>query len=337
MSPESKLWRRLSRVDTFFWPVLHCRCLARPSGTGEGCGSTEAKVCDKRARRRAGGRDYGHRRGGRQLSAERRRSASPRPVRSVYVLGVRVDDVTFDDALELCDAFVAEGGPHLIATVNTEFVMAAQRDTDYRRTLNEAALCVPDGIGLLTAARLSGQTLRQHVRGTDLVDQIAALARSKDYGLFLLGGQGGAAAEAAAALARRWPGIRIAGWYEGSPAPEHDTETLAAVKAAGKVDIVLVAYGAPAQERWIERNLGASGAALGVGVGGVFNFLAGRARRAPRWVRRLELEWLHRLVTEPWRWRRQLALPRFILLCLANVLRRRPVVREALPGGAPRR
>jgi N-acetylglucosaminyldiphosphoundecaprenol N-acetyl-beta-D-mannosaminyltransferase len=246
----------------------------------------------------------------------------------VEVLGVRLDDVTYVDALSLCAEFIAEGGPHLVATVNTEFVMAAQKDGDYRRTLNRAALCVPDGVGLLLAARLVGHPLRQHVRGTDLVDNLASLAAIQGYRLFLLGGWQGVAVEAGAALQRRWPGLQIAGWYEGTPDPAHDSETVAAVKAAGPVDIVLVAYGAPAQERWIERNLGATGAAVGIGVGGVFSFFAGRAPRAPLWVQRLELEWLYRLLTQPWRWRRQLALPRFVLLCLAHLLAGRPIARE---------
>jgi N-acetylglucosaminyldiphosphoundecaprenol N-acetyl-beta-D-mannosaminyltransferase len=86
------------------------------------------------------------------------------------------------------------------------------------------------------------------------------------------------------------------------------------IRAAGPVDLILVAYGAPAQERWMDRNLGPLGIPVGIGVGGVLNFLSGRVPRAPRWVQRLELEWLHRLVIQPSRWRRQLALPQFAVL-----------------------
>lgn len=264
--------------------------------------------------------------------SERAATAGGVPLpRAVEVLGVRLDDVTYVEALAAIASFIEEGGPHLVATVNTEFVMAAQSDAAFLATLNHAALCVPDGIGLLLAARLSGLRLREHVRGTDLVDQLACLAARNGYRLFFLGGRDGVAAEAAAALRRRWPGLQVAGWFEGASDPSGDAETVAAVRGAGRVDVVLVAYGAPAQERWIERNLGACGAAVGIGVGGVFNFFAGRAPRAPGWMRRLELEWLHRLLTQPWRWRRQLALPRFVLLCLARRLRGRPVARELSP------
>ena len=248
-------------------------------------------------------------------------------MRAVAVLGVRVDDVTYDETLALCRAFIASGRPHLLATVNTEFVMAARRDPEFRRVLNASALNVPDGVGLLAAARLCRCPLREHVRGTDLVERLAGLAAAEGYRLFLLGGRGGAATAAAEALARRHPGLAIAGWFEGAADPTGDAAAVAAVRAAAPVDIVLVAYGAPWQEKWIARNLGATGASVGIGVGGVFNFLAGRAPRAPAWVRRLELEWLYRLLTEPWRWRRQLALPRFVLVALLSLLRGRPPAR----------
>jgi N-acetylglucosaminyldiphosphoundecaprenol N-acetyl-beta-D-mannosaminyltransferase len=95
------------------------------------------------------------------------------------------------------------------------------------------------------------------------------------------------------------------------------------IRTAGPVDLILVAYGAPAQERWLARSLGPLGIPVGIGVGGVFNFLAGEVPRAPGWMRRLELEWLHRLIVQPSRWRRQLALPRFMLLAGLEAARRR--------------
>ncbi|MHB1415061.1 MAG: WecB/TagA/CpsF family glycosyltransferase [Chloroflexota bacterium] len=265
------------------------------------------------------------------VTAEPDTEAAAAGVRSLAIFGVRVDDVTYDEALALCEEYIREGGPHLIATVNTEFVMQARRDPEFRRVLNEAALAVPDGVGLLAAARLCGVPLREHVRGTDLVDRLAALAAARGYRFFLLGGRHGAAEAAAETLTRRWSGLQVVGTFEGSSYPEADGETVAAVKAAGPSDVLLVAYGAPAQESWILRNEAAVGAPVAVGVGGVFNFFSGRAPRAPRWVQRLELEWLYRLITQPWRWRRQLALPRFVLSVLVSLLLRRTVVRDLGP------
>ena len=244
-------------------------------------------------------------------------------VRSIDVLGVRVDDVTYDEAVALVDRFIAEGGPHVVTTPNPEFVMAARADPRFRAVLGRAALNIPDGIGLILAARLVGDHVREHVRGTDLVERLAAHGAARGHRWFLLGAEDGVAREAAERLRRRHPALRIVGAEPGSPRPEDDAAVRSLICAAGPVDVILVAYGAPRQELWLERNLGPLGIPVGIGVGGVFNFLSGRARRAPRWVRRLELEWLHRLVTQPWRWRRQVALPRFLLLASLAAARRR--------------
>lgn len=250
-------------------------------------------------------------------------------MRSYYVLGMRVDDVTFQEALEAIDGFVRSGGCHRIVTPNPEFAVAARRDPEFLRVLNESSLAIPDGIGLILAVRLAGHRIRQHVRGTDLVHRAADLCARRGYRMFLLGAGPGVAEAAAARLVAENPGLQIAGTYAGSPRPEHDAETSEAVRRAGRVDLLLVAYGAPAQEKWLARNQPGLGVPCGMGVGGVFNFISGRSKRAPEWVRRVEMEWLHRLLTEPWRWRRQLALPRFAATVLWERLRGRAPVVEA--------
>ncbi|MCL5111007.1 MAG: WecB/TagA/CpsF family glycosyltransferase [Chloroflexi bacterium] len=262
--------------------------------------------------------------------AETQLHPSRRP-RSLSVLGVRVDDITFAETLAMCAASIVERRPLLIATVNTEFVMAARGDAQFRRVLAQAGLAVPDGIGLLLAARLSGHPIREHVRGSELVERLAVLGAREGYRLFFLGGRQGAASLAAANLARRYPGLQVVGCYEGSGDRAGDAETVAAVRGAGAVDVLLVAYGAPKQEEWLARNQVALGVPVGIGVGGVFDFFSGRVPRAPLWLRRLELEWLYRLLTQPWRWRRQLALPRFLALVLASFLARRSPVRDLGP------
>lgn len=253
--------------------------------------------------------------------------AVPNAVRAVEILGVRVDDVTYDETVALVERFIAGGGPHVITTPNPEFVMRARRDPAFRALLARAALNVPDGVGLLLAARLQGRLFREHVRGTDLVERLAAVGAARGHRWYLLGAANGIAREAADRLRARHPGLAIVGAAPGSPHPRDDAATRALIRAAGPVDLILVAYGAPAQEYWLDRNLGPLGIPVGIGVGGVFNFLAGRVPRAPRWMRRLELEWLHRLLVQPWRWRRQLALPQFAALAAVDALRqarRRP-------------
>lgn len=251
-------------------------------------------------------------------------------VRSVEILGVRVDDVTLDETLELIEGYIAAGAPHFIATNNTEFVMAAQRDEGFRQVLNSADLSIPDGVGLILGLRLFGVRVREHVRGTDTVERLMARAAAKGYTVFLLGAAEGVAEAAANKLRERYPELKVAGTYAGSSDPRFDDATVEIVRGAGRVDILLVAFGAPAQERWIARNLDRLNVSVAIGVGGVFDFISGRVQRAPAWVRRIELEWLYRLGRQPWRWRRQLALPRFVLCVLA-------VKARSAVGGGPGR
>ncbi|HEX8969063.1 MAG TPA: WecB/TagA/CpsF family glycosyltransferase [Chloroflexota bacterium] len=255
-------------------------------------------------------------------------------MRSVDILGVRVDDVTYAEALAVLAAAIDSRVPHVVTTPNPEIVMRARRDPALRAALNRAALNIPDGIGLVMAARLAGDRLREHVQGTDLVLMLAAQSASTGLRFFLLGGEGGASVHAARALGVQFPGLRIVGAAPGSPQADDDATTRAIIRAAGPVDVLLVAYGAPKQELWLDRNLAELGIPVGIGVGGVFNYLSGAAPRAPRWVRRLHLEWLHRLISQPWRWRRQMALPVFGLLAVAQAARRRA---RRLKSNRPRR
>ena len=243
--------------------------------------------------------------------------------RQAEILGVRVDDVTMAEAVALLLGWMEERTPRLVVTPNPEMVMAARRDADFRAILNGAALAVPDGIGLVWAARLLGEPLRGTVPGVDLIEALAPAAARQGGRWFLLGGAEGVAAAAGRVLAARYPGLVIAGAMAGDPAAPADGAARQAIRAAGPVDLLLVAYGAPRQERWLARNLAATGVPVGIGVGGTFNFLAGHSRRPPAAVQRAGLIWLFRLVTEPWRWRRQLALPQFAALVLLAALRRR--------------
>lgn len=233
--------------------------------------------------------------------------ASPR---TVEILGVRVHDVTYREALDIMESFIGDGEPRLVVTVNPELLMTAQSDQSFKEVLNQAALSLPDGMGLLWGSRFLGRPLRQRVAGVDTVQMLAALSARKGYRLFLLGAAPGVAKEAAKRLSARCPGLVVAGTYAGSPREDEEAEILARIGAA-RPDFLLVAYGAPRQEKWIHRNLESLRVPVAMAVGGSFDFISGRARRAPLWMQRAGLEWLHRLCREPWRWKRMLALPRF--------------------------
>ncbi len=237
----------------------------------------------------------------------------------VRILGIRADNVTTPEVLALFQRYVAEGRPRQIVTVNPEFVMTARTDPAFRDVLEAADLALPDGQGLLWAARLMGTRLRERVCGSDVVPAVAAMSAREGYSLFLLGAAPGVAEQAAAVLSARNPSLRIVGTFSGSPAAEEEDAIIARVRAA-RPDILFVAYGAPRQDRWIHRNLERLGVPVCMGVGGTLDFVAGVATRAPRWLRRMGLEWLHRLILQPWRWRRMMVLPRFAWLVFTTRL-----------------
>ncbi len=219
-------------------------------------------------------------------------------------------------ALVRIERFLDEAGTHLVATVNPEFVMRAQRVHEFARVLDGAALCLPDGVGVVWALRRQGCDLRRPVAGVDLVEPMADMCARRGLKLFLLGAAPGVAAVLADRLRSIKPTLDVAS-HSGSPDPSQDEETLKLIHEQG-ASVLLVAYGAPAQELWIDRLRARLGVSVAVGVGGAFDYLTGRVPRAPAWMRRAGLEWLHRLIRQPWRIRRMAVLPVFALRVLST-------------------
>ena len=231
------------------------------------------------------------------------------------VLGVRVDCVDMAAALEQIETLVDSGGHHLVATVNPEFVMRAQEDREFARVLESADLCLPDGTGVVWAARRQGCRISEPVPGVDLIPPLAAVCARRGFRLFLLGAAPGVADQLALRLRGEQPGLQVAA-YAGSADRSADAATLAMIRAH-KTQLLLVAFGAPKQELWIDRVKERLDVSVAIGVGGAFDYLTGRVPRAPVWMRRAGFEWLHRLVRQPWRARRMLVLPAFALKVLS--------------------
>ena len=245
------------------------------------------------------------------------------------ILGVPVDTLEAVHVDQWLRAVLSEpwdGRCRHLVTLNPEYVMAARGDADFAATIRGADLVVADGVGIVLAARaIYGAELARQT-GVALVEHLISNSMALGSPVFLLGAGPGVAHAAAAQVADRTPGAKIAGiWDGGSAEARDDAESLSRIRASG-ARVVLVAYGASGQVAWIARNkaaLAGAGVRLVIGVGGAFDFLSGRVARAPQPLRRLGLEWLYRLVREPWRWRRQLALPRFAALTLLAALRHR--------------
>ena len=247
--------------------------------------------------------------------------SSPEPV---YILGVRVDRVGQQQALDAIEQMIARRRAsenalpcQQIVTVNAEFVMAAQRNKDFRIAINAAALAIADGMGVVWATRYLRRAAPERVTGADMLPLLAQRCAAVGYRLYLLGAAPGVAEAAAERLRQLAPGVIIAGTYAGTPARDEEEAIIERVRVA-EADVLCVAYGAPAQDLWIRRNLARLPVAVAMGVGGAYDFLSGRQKRAPLLMQRLSLEWLYRLYREPWRWRRMLALPRFVLTMIVK-------------------
>jgi N-acetylglucosaminyldiphosphoundecaprenol N-acetyl-beta-D-mannosaminyltransferase len=229
----------------------------------------------------------------------------------VDILGVGFDRVDLPAAAERIIERHAAGQRSFVITANPEFVMLARGDPELDAIARAADLVVADGTGVLVASRMLRDPLPGRVPGRLLVPAVLRLISGP---VFLLGAAPGVAEQAAATLVRQVPSLRVAGTFAGSPAAEEDEAIRERIQTAG-ARVVLVAYGMPAQERWIARNLPLMPSVrTAIGVGGVFDQLAGRVRLPPRVVHAIGLEWLWRLAFEPRRWRRQRVLPVFAAL-----------------------
>ena len=256
----------------------------------------------------------------RSTPAVRQHARRRRHDERVTMLDIPVDRITYQGWMATVERWVqADDRAHQVCTVNPEFVMMAQRDPNFRHILQRADLCIADGVGLLWAARRLAQPLPERVTGSDGVFVIAETAARLGWRLYLLGAAEGVAEQAAQVLVDQYAQLQIAGTYSGSPSGEEEADIVARINAA-QADVLLVAYGATAQDKWIARNLPRLHVSMAMGVGGAFDFVAGIVPRAPAVMQRYGLEWLYRLYRQPWRWRRMLRLPRFVV----SILRQRP-------------
>lgn len=216
------------------------------------------------------------------------------------------------DAVTLTENFIQEKTPHLIVTANAEMVMLAQSDQELATILSEASLVVPDGAGVVWAARHKGHAMPERVAGFDLVQHLLAQSAIKGYRVFMFGAAPGIAERAKQTAEKKYTGLQIVGVQHGYFTPA-DEEGLISAICEAKPDILLVALGVPRQEKWLARNLCQLRVPVSIGVGGTFDVMAGTVKRAPLWMQHVNMEWLYRLLSQPQRALRMLALPRFVI------------------------
>ncbi|MDE6260959.1 MAG: WecB/TagA/CpsF family glycosyltransferase [Oscillospiraceae bacterium] len=228
----------------------------------------------------------------------------------VDVLGVAFDNITMDEAVDKALELLEQDGPHLVVTPNPEIVQRANKDPEFAGILANADLVIPDGVGVIYAAKILGRPLRARVPGIDFAAALMTRAAQTGKRLFLLGAAPGVAEQAAVNLRASYPGLVVCGTHDGYF--KEDGPVADAIREA-RADIVFVCLGAPKQEKWIAANGGAAGAKLYIGLGGAMDVFAGKVERAPEKFQKLGLEWLYRLMKEPSRIGRMSKLPLFLV------------------------
>jgi N-acetylglucosaminyldiphosphoundecaprenol N-acetyl-beta-D-mannosaminyltransferase len=229
-------------------------------------------------------------------------------VNTVALFGLPISDVTMAEAVERIAQGIEEGTSQQIATANLDFARNARKDSFLHQVICDCSMVLPDGAPMLWASLLLGRKLKQRVTGVDLIPELAKLSAERGYRIFLLGSKETNAQTAQEMLEKRYPGAQFVGRY--SPEVKElgemdDAEILRRIHAA-RPDILLVAFGNPKQELWIDRNREKLGVAVAIGIGGALDMIAGSVRRAPKLLQTMQLEWMFRLLQEPRR-----LLPRY--------------------------
>lgn len=232
----------------------------------------------------------------------------------VDILGIPFVNTTKAQFVKKLDEHLANQDKVFVVTANPEIVMKAREDEQYKKVIDQATYITADGIGVVKAAQLLNKPIPERVTGYDTTLDLLALAQEKQYSIYLLGGQQETLEKAVANIRSSYPRINIAGQHNGFF--DWRSNTIQQEIIEKKPDLIFVALGVPRQENWIAQNLPALEKGVCIGVGGSFDVIAGTVERAPEIWQKANLEWLYRLIKQPSRWKRMLALPRFGLKIL---------------------
>ena len=230
----------------------------------------------------------------------------------IDILGVGVNSLTMNEAIEQIETFFEQRKPTLIATANAEMLMRATHDKELKNILNSAELVVPDGAGTVWAAHYLGHDMPERVAGYDLAQELMRRAPEKNRRIYFFGSAPGVADKAKIKAEELYPGIQIVGTRNGFFTEADEPQIISNIKTA-QPDLLLVALGVPKQEKWLAKYKDELNVPVSIGVGGTFDVMAGVMKRAPKWMQRAKLEWLFRAMLQPKRAGRLIALPKFVL------------------------
>jgi N-acetylglucosaminyldiphosphoundecaprenol N-acetyl-beta-D-mannosaminyltransferase len=238
----------------------------------------------------------------------------PKTGDTVALFGMPITNVNMTEAVARVEEYILSGRTHQIATANLDFARNSLRDPYLHRIICECSMVLPDGAPMLWASRMFSAPLRERVTGVDLIPELARLSEQKGYGIYLLGSTEASSLAAAKVLKERFPGMNLVGRCCPPVAPLHEMnheELLRQIHDA-KPQIILIGFGNPKQEIWIHRHKDRFPPSVVIGIGGSLDMIAGKLRRAPRWIQRLQMEWIFRMGQEPLR-----LLPRYAKDALA--------------------
>lgn len=243
----------------------------------------------------------------------------------VSIFGVNIFNIDFNEAIEIIRGFLKEDKIHAIVTPNTEIAIDARDNSELRDIINEQELVIPDGIGLIYGSKLRGKPLKERVTGYDVSIKLLDICEEEGYSLYLLGTKPETVKKAYENLKANRPKLNLVGYHNGYfkgahlglAGHEEEIEVLNDINAK-KPDIIFLGLGYPKQELWIKANKDKLDSKLIIGNGGVIDILAGEVKRAPDIFIKLNLEWFYRLISDPSRIKRQLAIPKFLLKVLTD-------------------
>jgi N-acetylglucosaminyldiphosphoundecaprenol N-acetyl-beta-D-mannosaminyltransferase len=233
--------------------------------------------------------------------------------RAINLFGMQIHAVSEHDAHTLVDQWASEplGELRYVVTPNVQHTMVFQEDAAFREAYEHASLVIADGWPLVASSHLFGTPLPERVTGSDLLPGLLDRARpDHPRTVFLLGAKPGIGEQAAQAIHARWPSVRVVGTCSpplGFERDEQQNQAILSRIAAAEPDLLVVGLGAPKQELWTYRHRHAIRAKVALCLGGTIDFMAGVTRRAPPWIQKLKLEWLHRAASEPRRLGRRYA------------------------------
>lgn len=231
------------------------------------------------------------------------------------IAGINIDDISMEQAVERIYEFIALNENHSVFTPNAEIMMDGITNKDMKAILNGADMLVADGAGVVLASKILGKAVTEKVSGFDLVKNLLAESSKRPIKFYLFGGKPGIPEKANANIICDYPGAEVVGTRNGYFSKEDEASIIEEINKSG-ADVLLVCLGAPKQELWITENKSRLKVKASLGVGGTLDVLAGNVKLAPDFFRNNGLEWLYRLYKEPWRFKRMLRLPKFILYVL---------------------